>query len=151
MSVLMKIWCQKGHTCRQCPRKCLSLQKWENNILSKGASMISPRGGRRMLPHQNKTSMVLFCRMAHTRGGTVQAVASPRVYTNLLGVNVCKVHGGYMFQPASLKVSSYLALDRYSSKVGQPRSQLYEGVQKFLGKVIDQVEDRLLGIDGTGI
>lgn len=58
---------------------------------------------------------------------------------------------GYMFQPASLKVSSYLALDTYSSKVGHPRSQLYEGVQRFLGKVIDQVEDRLLGIDGTGI
>ena len=56
-----------------------------------------------------------------------------------------------MFLPASLKVSSYLAQERYNSKAGQPRSRLYVGVQKFLDKVIDQVEDRLLGLDSTGI
>ena len=116
-----------------------------------GASTIPPQGGRGMLPHQSKTSMVLFCRMVCTRGGMVEPVVPPRVYTNPFGVKVRKVHGGYVFQPVSLKVSSYLVLDRYNSKVGQPRSQLYEGVQKFLDKVIDQGEDRLLGIDSTGI
>ena len=55
-----------------------------------------------------------------------------------------------MFQPPSLKVSSYLTLDKYNSKAGLPRSQLYEGVQKFMDRLIDQVEDRLLGLDGTG-
>ena len=94
--------------------------------------------------------MVLFCSMACTREGKVQAVASPRVYLNPLGVKVRKIHGGYVFQPASLKVSSYLVLDRYGSKAGQPRSRLYEDVQKCLDKVIDQVEDKLLGIDGAG-
>ena len=53
--------------------------------------------------------------------------------------------------PPSLKISSYLALDKYNSKAGLPRSRLYEGVQKFMDQLIDQVEDRLLGLDSTGI
>ena len=55
-----------------------------------------------------------------------------------------------MFQLPSLKVSSYLTLDKYNSKAGLPRSRLYKGVQKFMDHLIDQVEDRLLGLDGTG-
>ena len=74
----------------------------------------------------------------------------PRVYTTPSGVKVWKVHGGYVFQPPSLKVSSYLTLDKYNSKAGLPRSRLYEGVQKFMDHLIDQVEDRLLGLDSTG-
>ena len=50
----------------------------------------------------------------------------------------------------SLKVSSYLTLDKYNSKAGLPRSRLYEGVQKFMDHLIDQVEDRLLGLNSTG-
>ena len=60
------------------------------------------------------------------------------------------MHGAYVFQPPSLKVSSYLMLDKYNSKAGLPRSRLYEGVQKFMDRLIDQVEDRLLGLDSTG-
>ena len=59
--------------------------------------------------------------------------------------------GDMYFNPPSLKVSSYLALDKYNSKAGLPRSRLYEGVKKFMDHLIDQVEDRLLGLDSTGI
>ena len=88
--------------------------------------------------------------MAQTRGGVTRPVAPPRVYTTPRGVKVRKVHGGYVFQPPSLKVSSYLALDRFNSKAGQPQSWLYEGIQKFMDHLIDQVEDRLLGLDSAG-
>ena len=95
--------------------------------------------------------MVLyFVEMARTRGGTASPVAPPRVYTNPQGVKVRKVHGGYVYQPPSLKVRSYLTLDRYLSKAGLPRSRLYEGVQKFMDHLLDQVEDRLLGLDNAG-
>ena len=88
--------------------------------------------------------------MARTRGGVTRPVAPPQVYTTALGVKVRKVHGGYVFQPPSLKVSSYLALDRFNSKAGQPQSRLYEGIQKFMDHLNDQVEDRLLGLDSAG-
>ena len=104
-----------------------------------------------MLPHHDRTSMVMyFAEMAHTRGGTTSPVAPPRVYTTPHGVKVRKIHGVYVYQPPSLKVCSYLALDRYRSKAGLPRSRLYEGVQKFMDHLIDQVEDGLLGLDPTG-
>ena len=104
-----------------------------------------------MLPHHDTLLMVVFCRMACTRGGVTPPVVPPRVYTTPLGVKVRKVHGGHVFQPPSLKVSSYLALDKFNSKAGQPQSRLYKGVQKFLDHLIDKVEDRLLGLDDTGI
>ena len=88
--------------------------------------------------------------MACTRGGVTQPVAPLRVYMTPLRVKVRKVHGRCVFQPPSLKVSSYLALDRFNSKAGQPRSRLYEGIQKFMDHLIDQVEERLLGLDSTG-
>ena len=95
--------------------------------------------------------MVLyFVEMARTRGGTASPVAPPRVYTNPHGVKVRKVHGGYVYLPPSLKVRSYLTLDRYRSKAGLPRSGLYEGVQKFMDHLLDLVEDRLLGLDNAG-
>ena len=104
-----------------------------------------------MLPHQATTSMVIyFVEMARTRGGTASPVAPPRIFTNPQGVKVRKIHGGYIYQPPSLKVCSYLALDSYRSKVGLPRSRLYEGVQKFMDHLLDQVEDRLMGLDPTG-
>ena len=89
--------------------------------------------------------------MACTRGGTAKAVAPPRVYTTPAGIKVQKLNGKTIFQPASLKVSSYLVLDRYYDKKGQPRRRLYENVQKFLDTVIEQVEDRMLGLDYTGM
>ena len=89
--------------------------------------------------------------MARTRGGTAKAVAPPWVYTTPAGIKVWKLNGRSIFQPASLKVSSYLILDKYYEKKGQPRWKHYENVQKFLDMVIDQVEDRILGIDHTGM
>ena len=89
--------------------------------------------------------------MARTRGGTARPVAPPRVYTTPTGIKVWKLNGKLIFQPASLKVSSYLALDKYYDKKGQPRRKLYENVQKFLDTVLDQVEDHILGIDNSGI
>ena len=104
-----------------------------------------------MLPHQATTSMVIyFVEMARTRGGTVSPVAPPRIFTNPQGVKVRKVHGGYIYQPPSLKVCSYLVLDRYRSQAGLPRNRLYEGVQKFMDYLIDRVEDRLMGLDPAG-
>ena len=105
-----------------------------------------------MLLHCDRASMVLyFVEMARTRGGNVTPAAPPRVYTTPLGVKVRKVHGGYVFQPPSLKVSSYLTLDKFHTKAGQPRSRLYEGVQKFMDHLLNQVEDKLLGLGNTGI
>ena len=49
--------------------------------------------------------------MARTRGGVAAPVAPPRIYTTPLGIKVRKVHGGYVYQPSSLKTCSYLALD----------------------------------------
>ena len=59
--------------------------------------------------------------MAHTRGGTAKAVAPTRVYTTPAGIKVWKLNGKSIFQPASLKVSSYLVLDQYYDRKGQPR------------------------------
>ena len=95
--------------------------------------------------------MVLyFVEMARTHGGTASPVAPPRIFINPQGVKVRKVHGGYKYQPPSLKVCSYLVLDRYRSQAGLPRSRLYEGVQKFMDYLIGRVEDRLMGLDPTG-
>ena len=104
-----------------------------------------------LLRHDRALMVLYFVEMAQTRGGNTRPVAPPRVYTTPLGVKVPKVHGGYVFQPPSLKVSSYLTLDQYNSKAGLPRSRLYEGVQKFMDHLINQVEDRLLGLDDAGI
>ena len=89
--------------------------------------------------------------MAHTRGGIASPVTPPRVYINPFGVKVRKVHGGYVYQPPNLRVCSYLVLDKYRSKAGLPRSRLYEGVQRCMESLLDQVEDRLMGLDPTGI
>ena len=105
-----------------------------------------------MSPHQTTTSMVIyFVEMARTRGGRAPAVAPPRVYMNPLGIKVRKVHGGFVYQPPSLRVCSYLSLDKMNSRAGQSRSRLYEDVQKCMDKLLEQVEDRLLGLDVTGI
>ena len=94
--------------------------------------------------------VIYFVEMARTRGGTAPPVAPPRIFINLQGVKVRKVHGGYKYQPPSLKVCSYLVLDRYRSQAGLPRSRLYEGVQKFVDYLLEQVEDHLMGLDPTG-
>ena len=47
--------------------------------------------------------VIYFVEMARTRGGTAPPVAPPRIFINLQGVKVRKVHGGYKYQPPSLK------------------------------------------------
>ena len=90
--------------------------------------------------------------MAHTRGGKAKAVPPPRIFTTATGIKVQKVHGGYVYQPAPLKVSCYLALDQEQMTVrGQPNRRVYENVQKFVDQIINQVEDRLLGLEEQGI
>ena len=145
---------QNGHTCSPCVGESgvpVAVIR-ENALRSIRGHLKTYRGGCRMLLHHDRASIVLyFVEMAQTRGGKIPSVAPPRVYMTPFGVKVRKVHGGYVFQPPSLKVSSYLALDRFHTRAGRPQSRLYEGVQKILDHLLDQVEDRLLGLDDTGI
>ena len=93
--------------------------------------------------------MVLCHRMARTRGGMVcRPVAPPRIFTTQMGVKVRKINGGYVYQPASLKVSSYLTLDHHFPD--SKNRNLYENVQKCLDNLVSRVEDEILGIEPTG-
>ena len=93
--------------------------------------------------------MVLCHRMARTRGGMAhQPVAPPRVFITCVGVKVRKINGGYVYQPASLKVSSYLTLDHHFPD--SKNRNLYENVQKCLDNLVSRVEDEILGIETTG-
>ena len=50
--------------------------------------------------------------MVRTRGGLVTSpTPPPRVFTTDKGVRVRKVNGGFRYQPPTLKVISYLALN----------------------------------------
>ena len=89
--------------------------------------------------------------MACTRGGKAKAVPPPRIFTTSAGIKVRKVNGGHVYQPAPLKVSCYLTLDKNQVAIdGQPNWKLYENVQKFIDKIIDQVEDRILRLPEQG-
>ena len=86
--------------------------------------------------------------MAQTQGGMVcQPVAPPRVFITHMGVKVRKINGGYVYQPASLKASSYLTLDRHFPD--SKNRKLYENVQKGLDNLVSRVEDEILGIETT--
>ena len=94
--------------------------------------------------------MVLCHRMARTHGGMVRRpVAPPRIFTTRMGVKVRKINGGYVYQPASLKVSSYLTLDHHFPD--SKNRKLYENVQKCLDNLVSRVEDEILGIETTGM
>ena len=93
--------------------------------------------------------MVLCHRMAQTRGGMARwPVAPPRVFITRMGVKVRKINGGFVYQPASLKVSSYLTLDHHFPD--SKNQKLYENVQKCLDNLVSRVEDEILGIETTG-
>ena len=64
------------------------------------------------------------------------------------GSKVRKINGGYVCQPASLKVSSYLTLDHHFPD--SKNRKLYENVQKCLDNLVSKVEDEILGIETTG-
>ena len=75
-------------------------------------------------------------------------VAPPRIFTTCMGVKVRKINGGYVYQPASLKVSSYLTLDHHFPD--SKNRKLYENIQKCLDNLVSRVEDEILAIETTG-
>ena len=103
-----------------------------------------------MWHHLGVTSMVLCHRMARTRGGMIRRPAvPPRIFTNKMGVKVRKLNGGYVYQPVSLKVSSYLTLDRHFPD--SKNRNLFENIQKCLDNLVSRVEERIMGIEPTGM
>ena len=97
------------------------------------------------------TSKVFLCRMARTRGGGVaRPAAPPWVYMQPNGVKVRKMDGGYRYQPPSLKCITNLFLDKTKPNVS-PNVNLYQSVQKVVDRLIDLVEDKVLGLDISGI
>ena len=72
----------------------------------------------------------------------------PRIFTDKRGVKVRKLNGGYVYQPASLKVSSYLILDRHFPD--SRNRNLFEKVQKCLDTLVSRVEEEIMGIEPTG-
>ena len=54
-----------------------------------------------------------------------------------------------MYQPASLKVSSYRTLDCHFPD--SKNRNLYENVQKCLDNLVSKVEERILGLEPTGM
>ena len=101
--------------------------------------------------HRDTTSMVFHYRMARTRGGKVTSpVAPPRVYMMPNGVKVRRMDGGFRYQPPSLKILSSNILDQ-TKRDPSPNLLLYQSVQKVLDKLIELVEDKILGFDIAGI
>ena len=101
--------------------------------------------------HPDTTSMVLLYRMARTRGGKIaRPVVPPRVYMMPNGVKVRRMDGGFRYQPPSLKTLSSIQLDQMR-KNPTPNLLLDQSIQKVLDKLVDMVEDKILGFDVSGI
>ena len=66
------------------------------------------------------------------------------------GVKVRRMDGGFRYQPPSLKTLSSILLDQ-TKRDPSPNLLLYQSVQKTLDKLVDMVEDKILGFDITGI
>ena len=66
------------------------------------------------------------------------------------GVKVRQMDGGFRYQPPSLKTLSSVSLDK-TRREPPPNLQLYQSVQKVLDKLVEMVEDKILGLDMTGI
>ena len=102
-------------------------------------------------PHRNTTSTVFHYSMARTRGGKVaRPMAPPRVYLMPNGVKVRRMDGEFRYQPPSLKTLSSIMLDQ-TKRDPSPNLLLYQSVQKVLDKLIELVEDKVLGLDIAGI
>ena len=88
------------------------------------------------------TSKELHCSMVRTRGGLVTSpTPPPRVFTTDKGVKVRKVNGGFRYQPPTLKVVSYLALD-LEPEERVPISRLSkEVVEGLIRKIQNQKEN----------
>ena len=66
------------------------------------------------------------------------------------GVKVRRMDGGFRYQPPSLKTLSSILLDQ-TKRDPSPNLLLYQSVQKVLDKLIELVEDKILGFDIAGI
>ena len=66
------------------------------------------------------------------------------------GVKVRRMDGGYRYQPPSLKIISSLLLDKMYIQPA-PNLQLFQLVQRVVDRLIDCVEDKLLGLEVSGI
>ena len=89
--------------------------------------------------------------MTRTRGGKiVRPAVPPRVYMMPNGVKVKRMDGGFRYQPPSLKTLSSIQLDQ-TRKNPTPNLLLYQSIQKVLDKLVDMVEDKILGFDVSGI
>ena len=65
------------------------------------------------------------------------------------GVKVRRMDGGIRYQPPTLKCITTLLLDKVRPNVS-PNINLYQLVQKVGDKLVDLVEDRVLGLDMSG-
>ena len=89
--------------------------------------------------------------MARIRGGKVaRPMAPPWVYLMPNGVKVRRMDGGFRYQPPSLRTLSSIMLDQ-TKRDPSPNLLLYQSVQKVLDKLIELVEDKVLGFDIAGI
>ena len=89
--------------------------------------------------------------MARTCGGGVaRPVALPQVYMQPSGVKVQRMDGGYRYQTPSLKCLINLYLDKIQPN-SSPNVNLYESVQRVVDRLVDLVEDKMLGLDVSGI
>ena len=65
------------------------------------------------------------------------------------GVKVRRMDGGLRYQAPSLKTLSSIRLDQ-TKRNPSPNLQLYQSIQKVLDKLVNMVEDKILGFDVTG-
>ena len=109
------------------------------------------QGGVSMELSHDTTLKVFLCRMARTgEGVAARPVPPPQVYMQPNGVKVWRMDGGYRYQPPSLKCITNLFLDRTKPNES-PNVNLYQSVQKVVDKLLDLVEDKLLGLEVSGI
>ena len=89
--------------------------------------------------------------MVRTKGGLVTSpTIPPRVFTTDKGVKVCKVNGGFRYQPPSLKVVSYLALnldpvDRIP--IAKLSKEIIEGLIRKIQNLNDNSGIQMLFVD----
>ena len=109
------------------------------------------RKGIMTVPHHVTTSKVFICSMVRTRGGAVaKPVAPPRIYLQPNGVKVRKVDGGYRYQPPSLKFITNRIMDKIEPH-GPPNGNLYQSVQRVIDRLVDFVENKMMGLEYAGI
>ena len=88
---------------------------------------------------------------AQTRGGIWRSEGwtGERVFSTPLGVKIRRVNGCYQYNPPSLKFSCVRVLDYNFRDPRNPR--LYTAVQACVDKLVDMVEEHLVGVQWEGI